>query len=359
MLLVHYYQYVSAFLTADFPYALPILAFAQSFHGAMHVRTGVNRNLTLHWMSALLLTVVCGNGGSIVTPTGMGQSTTILTDDFVISCCTLSFLMVQYIPLVVRLGQSVPAMFLLTILTQLYRTKYTIRYTAAAFQLFTKQKFSSSSPHPQIYPIPIFGPLLYGTFFGCMGGCLQRAFHSRLEREGLPRTIRNGFLSAAFYHFMVHDRSGPVGTLLRRTFLVKGLSDLHDEETEIIHFTTLVISTCMLLDGVLQFHSFFPETVVTTTTTTTTTVACRNGVVMGQSQQLLHQQQHAIVHNSSVTDTKTHVGNVDVTSSASATAAVIISSCSCGRRNCNDGTTSIVGPKRKRGNRRRTKVKET
>ena len=191
---------IVTFVTADFPLALPILAFAQSFHGAMYVRTGVNRNRTLHWMHALLLTVVCGNGGSILTPTGLGQSMTILSDDYIISCCIFSFLVVHYVPFVARLGQSAPVMFVLTILSQLYRTKYTIKYTEAAFQhLFHNERVSQSqsqssanSSHPKLYPIPIFGPVVYGTFFGCMGGCLQRAFHSRLEREGLPRTIRNG-----------------------------------------------------------------------------------------------------------------------------------------------------------------------
>lgn len=193
-------NYLVEFLTADFPHALPILTLAQAFHGAMFVRTGVNRNLTLHWVHALLLTVVCGNGGSILTPTAVGPSMTILSDDYIIACCLISFLMVQFIPVVVRLGQSAPVLFVLTMLSQLYRTQATIKYTAAAFQHFTKEKFmSSASPHPKIYPIPIFGTLLYGTFCGCMGGCLQRALHSRLEREGLPRTIRNGMVNAVRY----------------------------------------------------------------------------------------------------------------------------------------------------------------
>ena len=194
------------------PFPPPLIVFAQSFHGAMHVRTGINRNLQLNWMHALLLTIVSGNGGSIVTPTGMGQSMIILSNDFAILCCIVSFLMVNHFPWVVQKVQhSTLIMVLLTTSSQIYRTTHTIHYTSKAFRYFAGdgQFQSSNKPTnqhqhnnnyntPKIYPIPIFGPILYGTFFGCMSGCLQKAFHSRLQREGLPRTIQNS--KADFLH---------------------------------------------------------------------------------------------------------------------------------------------------------------
>jgi hypothetical protein len=254
---------IRSFLLAEFPFAYELLTIVQSFRGALEVRLYHHhhhhhhhykkcRNVSihkqekeeeeeedaadpkqnLHWFHALFLTIVCAHGGAISTPTGFGQSIDILSDDWKLLLCIGFFLGLRYTTTTISFVESIflpchpcyhryyyyyyyitiPMTFFLMIISQLYRTIYTIHYTSVGYQYFSKQDFLgsqySSTPSSTstslrrllqqqqqrrlVYPIPIFGPILYGTLFGCMSGFLQRTFHGRLEKEGLPRTVRNG-----------------------------------------------------------------------------------------------------------------------------------------------------------------------
>jgi hypothetical protein len=202
-----------SFLMAEFPYAYEVLMTAQAFQGALEFRLyqevrhhSQPPGHEMHWLHALFLTIICGNGGAIPTPTGHGQSMHILSDDMTLLLCIGFFVLLRYTSFVMqflRCHQFVTILFtfFLMMMSQLFRTIHTIHYTSIGYQYFSKQNalslysstlLSSSMQRRIVYPIPIFGPILYGTLFGCMSGFLQRPFHGRLEREGLPRTVRNG-----------------------------------------------------------------------------------------------------------------------------------------------------------------------
>jgi len=238
-------SFLQRYLMADFVYSHELMVLAMAFYGAVQVKNTVNR---LHWFHSLLLTIVVGNGGSALTPLWMNKSVNVMGDDYHLLCCIVCWAVVNYLPFGFFLGSTLPVKFVTLQLSQLFRTMTTVKHTALAFVVYSKDTYH---PVRKIYPIPIFGPLFYGSLFGNMGGYLQKGFHSRLEQGGLPRHLVNSFVCSFIYHFFVHDETGPIGTFLHQIVdTLVGRNSGDDKEA----FILLCISSFMQLDGLVQFY---------------------------------------------------------------------------------------------------------
>jgi hypothetical protein len=127
----------------------------------------------------------------------------------------------------------------------LFRTHSVCNIVAKAAQVLQPGEF---------YPIPLVGPILIGTTLGSFGMFMPRIlglekgkrFGDEVDevtavRDGTPWNVQGAFLTAAFYHFMVHDKAGAVGHLLRGS-----VGSYTEPETRII------IATMWLATGLCQ-----------------------------------------------------------------------------------------------------------
>jgi hypothetical protein len=68
------------------------------------------------------------------------------------------------------------------------------------------------------YPTPFFGPIVAGTFTGCFGGFLPFDKGMTPVSNGTPWPVQISFLTAFFYHAMINDANGFIGTACRSIF---------------------------------------------------------------------------------------------------------------------------------------------
>ena len=94
------------------------------------------------------------------------------------------------------------------------------------------------SPGPY-YPIPAIGPVVIGTLAGCLGMFLPADKGLSPISSGTPWAVQQAFLTAFFYHFMVHDKSGFVGGTVR------AILGQHEESAVRVLLVTLAGATAI------------------------------------------------------------------------------------------------------------------
>jgi len=238
-----------ALLTATYPYANELQALGIAFQGALAVRNGLNKEGKMHWFHAFALTSLLAFGGGWFGFLLMGKPTSMISGgDVNVTCCVIAFLAVNYTPWGIgyKILSLLPCRALITVFAQLFRSTGTIRFINTAF--------SEVSPSPY-YPIPVIGPILYGTMLGNVGGLFVQGFDGYLSK-GVPFAFQNGFVLGTFYHLYVNDTSGILGTTLRKAIkaigngiLVFGL----DDKT----FPHVVMAGFMQVAGILMLPDFF------------------------------------------------------------------------------------------------------
>ena len=72
----------------------------------------------------------------------------------------------------------------------------------------------------------------------------------------MPWAFQNGVFCAGFYHFYVHDETGPIGTLLRSFNLPQKALGIEDNKV----FAMAFISLFMQVIGLLQLPEFLGPT---------------------------------------------------------------------------------------------------
>jgi TRIC channel len=235
-------------LTADFPLASELQALGIAFQGAMAVRSGPNKDKKMHWFHAFALTTLLAFGGGWFGFLLMGKPTSMISGgDVNVTCCVIAFLAVNYSPLDIgyKLLSWLPFKILITVFAQLFRSTGTIKFINTAFNEV------SPSPH---YPIPVVGPILYGTMLGNMGGLFVKGFDGYLK-DGVPFPFQNGFVLGSFYHLFANDAKGFLGTTLRGAIkwvgngiLLLGL----DDRT----FAHVIMAGFMQVAGILMLPDF-------------------------------------------------------------------------------------------------------
>lgn len=182
-------EWMVMYLTGNFPFSTELQAFWMAFQGAMAVRAGPNKDRSMHWFHAFMLTVFTGYAGASFTPLWMGMPTSMLSNDLNLGACAIAFFLVNCMPydLGYKLGSTLPVTIITTTFAQLFRSLGIVKFTTVAHEAF------KNSPS-QYYPIPVFGPIAYGTILGNMGGFFSKGFTGYLE-NGMPWPFQNGTAS--------------------------------------------------------------------------------------------------------------------------------------------------------------------
>ena len=140
----------------------------------------------------------------------MARPTAMLSNDIFFGSCILGFAMVNYVPYGYSLCNTFPILAIINILSQVFRISGIINYSDVAYHAF---KDAPSA----YYPMPIFGPIIFPTLLGNMGGFIWYGIDGYLAQGGggIPWLFQQGMACSSFYHFYAHDMHGSVGTTLR------------------------------------------------------------------------------------------------------------------------------------------------
>lgn len=244
---------VIAYLTGNFKYAQELQAFWMAFQGCIAVRSGVNKDGKLYWFHAFMLSVFTAFAGGTFGSLWMAKPTSMLSNDVNVACCIIAFAVASYAPFDIgyKLGKTFPVVIVTTVFAQLFRTCGLVKFSTVAFEAF------KDNPS-EYYPIPIFGPIIYATMLGNMGGFFLKGLNGHLK-DGMPWPFQTGLACASFYHFYVHDETGFIGVNLRHCFhlvfddLLK-MSGLYTLDRKTLAFVT--ISAFQHVMAILQLPYF-------------------------------------------------------------------------------------------------------
>ena len=175
------------FLTASFAYSKEVQCMGMGLQGALIVRNGRNKDGSMHWFHALALSTIFAFGGGWFGFAWMGRPTSMITGaDISVPSCIIAFLIANYTPLDIglKLGNSFPVKLIITSASQLFRCMGLVGFITFAFQAL------KDTPSPY-YPIPLIGPILYGSLLGNMGSFFLKGFDGHLQ-AGVPFPFQNG-----------------------------------------------------------------------------------------------------------------------------------------------------------------------
>lgn len=189
---------VIRFLTGDFPYAPECVNLCMALQGAITVRKGPNKDGKLHWFHAFTLSSLAAFAGGTFNFIWMGQPSGILANDMFMAFCIIAFVVVNYTPMDFgfKLLKTLPFTIVITSFAQLFRSLGTIKFLTACFNHF---KESPSA----YYPIPVFGPILYGTLLGNMGPLVLKGLEAHVG-NGVPWAVQNGKFETLYLQSYCH-----------------------------------------------------------------------------------------------------------------------------------------------------------
>lgn len=233
------------FATADFPYSKECQCLGMAIQGAVMIRKGPNRDNTLHWFHAFVYSVLAGFAGGWLGFVFMGKPSSMLASDVNFGSCIIAYILVNWTPYDIgyKLCQTLPVTMLYTSFAQLFRSNGIMGFVNACYAAF------KDSPSPY-YPMPVFGPILYATLLGNMGGFIMKGLEGHVQ-NGVPWPVQNGFFVASFYHFFVHDTEGPIGKALRAAISSETLFGL-----DTAAFAALFACGFMQIMGMLHLPQF-------------------------------------------------------------------------------------------------------
>lgn len=153
------YNVIIRFLLGQTYMTAEMQAFGMALQGAMIVRMGPNKTNRLHWFHAFVLSVMFAFAGGLMGFVWLGKPSSMLSSgDVNLGSCIIAFVLVNYTPFDMgfTILNTLPMKILYTSLSQLFRATGIMRFVAACFNEF------KHAPSPY-YPIPVLGPILYGT----------------------------------------------------------------------------------------------------------------------------------------------------------------------------------------------------
>jgi len=283
----------------DFPYATEIVCLAMSIQGSMSVRNNNNNNSAsssntnnnkrppppMNTFHAFIKSTLTAYAGATFTNVFMARPTAMLSNDIFFGSCILGFAVVNYVPYGYSLCNTFPILAIINILSQVFRISGIINYSDVAYHAFKEAPSA-------YYPMPIFGPILFPTLLGNMGGFIWYGIDGYLAQGGggMPWLFQQGMACSTFYHFYAHDMHGSVGTTLRSiihptavhimshvlantttTTTADSIIDIIDDN---VLFAKLIIGTFMILMSILHLPQllgpkFSPFTTMYNVVTTT------------------------------------------------------------------------------------------
>ena len=179
-------SFVVDFLTGNFPYSGELQGFWMAIQGAMAVRNGPNKDRNLHWFHAFALSLLAGYAGACFGFLWMGKPSSMLSNDLPMASSVFAFVIVNYLPSDVgyKICNTLPVTIITVSFAQLFRCLGLVKFVGVAYEAF------KDSPSPY-YPMPVFGPILYGTMLGNMGGFFMKGFEGHVQ-NGMPWPMQNG-----------------------------------------------------------------------------------------------------------------------------------------------------------------------
>jgi hypothetical protein len=187
-MLDHALTKIMHFLKADFRYAEELQALAVSIQGAMLIRTTQNKDRKMSLFRAFKYSLMAGYAGVCFGFLWFGTAGSILSNDVHMATAILAFSFVNYTPrdLGFKLCKTLPVKFITVLLAQLFRSIGLCQYVMAAFKIYKKH------PPSGYYPIPVFGPILYGALSGNMFGLFSKGLEGSLAKGEVPLSFQNG-----------------------------------------------------------------------------------------------------------------------------------------------------------------------
>jgi uncharacterized membrane protein YeiH len=155
------------FLCGHSPYSTEFQCFWMAVQGTMHIRNTVDHDRKLHCFHAFILSCIAGYAGGIFNFVWMAKPTSMLSNDLNFAGCIAGFMFVYYFPFGYSICKTLPVSIITVSWAQLFRSLGLIKFCNVCFDAF------KDNPS-QYYAIPVFGPILYGTMLGNMGGFITK-----------------------------------------------------------------------------------------------------------------------------------------------------------------------------------------
>lgn len=182
----------------------------------------------------------------------MGRPTAMFSNDVFFGSCLVGYGIVNHLPydLGYRIFGTFAGSLPIAVFSQVFRVSGIYGFSDAAFQMF---KESPSA----YYPTPVFGPILFPSLLGNMGGFLWSGFDGYLG-GGMPWLFQQGVSCSTFYHFYAHDETGWIGVSLRgvlrpaavRIMIAAGAEDAAAEDD--VLFARFAVGSFMVLMSILH-----------------------------------------------------------------------------------------------------------
>ena len=170
-----------------------------------------NNNNHYWWFYRFVQSVLLGYSGGIFGTIFLGKPCPFLLNDIHMTSCLVAFVLVQIVlPNVLRLLHSfsnnnsvfsrfihmaitVPIQIIITLYAQLFRSMGLMKFITVCHMELLLPPYQSIST--KYYNIPIFGPIIYGTLLGNMGGFILNGIDGYTQRNGMPYPFQNGKLT--------------------------------------------------------------------------------------------------------------------------------------------------------------------
>lgn len=231
-----------------------------SISGSMTVRNGANRNKTMSWFHAFLRSTLAGYAGATFTNMFMGKPTSMFSNDVFFGSCVAGFALVNWLPMDIgyHFCNTVVGVALTTVFAQIFRVTGCAGFSDAAQAAF------KDGPS-KWYPTPVFGPILFPSALGNMGGFLVNGVDGYLDK-GMPWLFQQGISCSTFYHFYAHDVEGFVGVALRSVvrplaipiMMVMGADEKEQEDDAL--FAKFMVGCFMVVMGILRMPQVYGPT---------------------------------------------------------------------------------------------------
>ena len=167
-------------ITMDFPYATETVCIFMAIQGSMAVRNGPNRNGTMNWFHAFLRSTLTAYAGATFTNIFMGRPTAMFANDIFFGSCLIGYGIVNWLP------KDIGYHFFNTGIGTLLHTVFSQIFRVGGVSGFSDAAYNAFKDTPSVYyPTPIFGPILFPSALGNMGGFLWSGFDAYLEK-GMP-----------------------------------------------------------------------------------------------------------------------------------------------------------------------------
>jgi hypothetical protein len=210
----------------------------------------------MHWFHAFFKSTLTAYAGATFTNIFMGRPTAMFANDIFFGACILGFVTVNFLPMDVgyHLFNTFIGEFLATVFSQIFRVGGVTGFSDAAYGMF------KDSPSPY-YPTPVFGPILFPSVLGNMGGFFFNGFDAYLEK-GMPWLFQQGLSCSMFYHFYAHDSEGAIGQTLRgilkpvavQVMTLLGADEKESEDDAL--FAKVAVGVFMLIMAIVRMPQF-------------------------------------------------------------------------------------------------------